>query len=304
MSNRLKCCCGDSGCLCNSFSFDFEVMKQAGTGGTARAQQLKSNICNMLDDIDDDGTSINRIVGSVTFTCTSLNGWVFDTGTAQYDPNIDYGGAVGYRWERPPTYTLGRCTDVGCQTCDSERVLSWVITNDTTGVTAGTVSTYTSLPAVMTGCFPSLPSTPTNGLYRIVWLTLYASADRALREFIDNTPYNGGSCPADSDTTGSASAISPFYLYVGFIWDTTDICTEGTLVGTFEWDGLKFGCDLAYPYDNDACSSSTTTFTCTPGPSAVCCSGTTGVPEDTYDYVQNACFFDFRDADADNWSTT
>ena len=258
----------------------------------------------MLEDVDDDGTSINRILGSVSFVCTALNGWQFDTGTAQYDPNIDFGGATGFRWERTPSFPLGRCTDEGCVICDSERVLSWVVSNDTSDVTSGTVSVYTSLPSVLSGCFPSLPTTPTSGVYRVVWLSLYGSADRAQREVIQYTPYGGASCPADSDTTGSVSSITPFNIYVGFIWDASTICDEGTLVGAFEWDGLKFGCDVAYPFDNDACSSTTTTYTCTPGPSSICCTGPTGIPQDKFDYTNTACLFDFRDANASNWATT
>lgn len=303
--SRRRCCCGDStGCPCNTFSFDFEVLRQAGVGGTERSVQILANVCDMLNDLDDEGTSITRLVGTATFACTVLDGWQYSTGTAQYDPNVDMNGAVGYRWSRPPSYTLGRCTDEACQTCDSEIVWSWTVTNDTSSINLGLVATYATMPGVLAKCFPTLPSTPVNGIYRVVWLSLTASADRASRRVETNTPYNGGSCPPNSDTTSAASSIGNIPVHVGFLWDAASICDAGTLVGTFEWDGVTTGCTTGYPFDNDNCTTTTTTQYCTPGPAAICCSGTAGVPEPKFDWVTEACFFDFRDADATNWTTT
>jgi hypothetical protein len=305
MSNRLKCCCGTAGCECSTFSFDFETYAQTGVGGTHRSTQKRSNVCSMLPELDNEGTGVQRIVGDVTFICTTLNGWQFSSGNAQYDPNMDMNGATGYQWIRPPTYTLGRCSDVGCLACDADILDDWLVQNDNSSVSTGSVATYVTLPTALQTCFPSLPSTPTNGLYRVVQLILYGEADRASRRTQTNTSYNGGSCPADSTTTGSYSAITPFYIYVGFIWDTSSICTEGNLVGTFRWNPKTGNCSDAFPYDNDSCTSSTTAYYCSASPSDLtCCVGPSGTSYNTFDQTIEACFFDSAGADASNWSTT
>jgi len=306
-----RCCCGDGGCPCGSFSFDFEVYQQGGIGGTERSVQTKASICSMLYDVDDEGTSVSRLIGDVTFVCTTLEGFQYDSGNAQYDPNMDMNGAVGYRWERPPTYTLGRCDPDPiecCQYCETERVLDWVVQNDQSSVTGGSVSVYSSLPSDLQSCFPALPVTPANGIYRVVKLILYVDAERALRETITNTSYNGGSCPPDSVTTGNFGNVPPGYLYVGFVWDTSGMCVEGDFVGAFGWDFGTGACVAAYPYDNDACSTVVTDYSCSLLAEGCeeCCEGSQNSIDylKSYERVSEACFFNSADANATNWTTT
>lgn len=310
MTSR-RCCCGDGGCPCGSFSFDFEVYQQGGTGGTERSVQTKANICEMAQDVDDEGTSVSRLIGDVTFVCTVLDGFQFNSGNAQYDPNMDMNGAVGYRWERPPNYTLGRCDPDPiecCQYCESERVLDWVVQNDQSAVTGGSVSVYPSLPSDLQSCFPALPVTPANGIYRVVRLILYIDAERALRETITNTSYNGGACSPDSVTTGNFGSVPPGYLHVGFVWDTSAICVEGDFVGAFGWNFGTGECVAAYPYDNDSCTTVVSDRFCSLLATGCeeCCEGSGNSLDfvKSYERVNEACSFDSADANATNWATT
>lgn len=304
MTSR-RCCCDSGGCPCGSFSFDFEVARVGGFGGTERAIQKLSNVCSMLNEVDLEGTSVMRIVGTATFVCTQF-GWAFDSGTAEYDPNLDLGdGNTGYFYSRPPVYSLGRCTDEGCVVCDATIVRSWTVTNDNTFVQLGAVSTVSSMPSWLAPCFPSETSTPANGVYRIVWLGLQADADRASREVWTNSPYPSGECPPDTDTTGSATAITPTNIYVGFLWDCLGICDEGTFVGAFSWNGTDLlSCTGSYPYDSSASFPTTQDYFCTPGPSAICCGGEEGVPINHFSMNAEGVLFDYGDATAANWTTT
>jgi hypothetical protein len=293
-----RCCCGEGPvCPCSSFSFNFESMTQKGQGGTDRSVQVAPDICNMINDFDSYGLELKRLIGSATFVCTP-QGWVFDSGTAEYQPNADMDGSglLGHAWSRPPIYSLNRCTDPCCVTCDTQIVTKWLVTNDQSSVVGGNAYAAASLSASLQACFPSLPVSPPSGIYRIVYLTLSGLATVQSEQTSTFFSWNGATCPGTSVTTGSPTVIPQFNKHVGFIWDTPSMCVEGEFVGAFAFDPVDGTCTGAFPVDNDFCVTTTTQRFC--DGAACCCSSGAHI----YDRVSEGCLFDSGDAYASNFT--
>jgi hypothetical protein len=296
MGRGRKCCCGGT-CCASAFTFDFEFIRHAGVGATTTIV-AESGICDALNEEADEGTSLDRLVGSIRFFCGQ--DWTYDAqgSSVSYSPNSDLGGPrPSYYYATTPSIP-NRCTDPGCLGCDDTITRSWVITNDATAITDAAIGLYASLPPFFTNC-PGLPTTPTNGFYRVVWIEVGIDSDRASRETRTYQPWNGGSCPADTDTTGTPSNRTGAYRFA-YIWDCSSMCDEGTLVSAFTWEDLTYECVSLLPDDNTTPSTTVTEYRCSFGENI--CGCTTGGFELKSTGTTTAYLFNLTDATYSNWA--
>jgi len=271
MSNLLKCCC-DSGCCASRIDIDFEIESETGlTADQTWSEVYPDEYGRGLPIQVQTASSYHRVVGTVAFICT-VSGWSYNpkNSSVQYDPNDDLGsGYTGYLYDYVPIGNLPQSCGA-YSTCPDSRVFSWTVTSDNTAIVSAGLDHYSSvtLPSALsswlTSCGVTIPSA-----------TLY----RVAEVVVDYDAYRQGyitypdACDSRTDgPTGTSNRQTGTFKVAG-LWGTTDICTAGTLIATWNPDDVATG-TCHYPINNDTGPSVTTQdITCTSSvPIDQCCS--------------------------------